>query len=474
MKKTVQKISLLAFIFTLLLTASAQKAKQAKPKPDLALERLRSSITYLASDKLDGRRTGSAGALAAAGFIAGEFGKIGLQPGVSFTAQNVDSSKPRKLSRTFLQKFPAILAADRDKPETDRRAVDGYNVVGILPGTDALLKDEAIVVGAHFDHLGHGGGDSLQANSTEIHHGADDNASGVAALLELAKMFAAEKKNRRTIIFVAFGGEEEGLLGSKFYLNNPSLPLEKTVAMFNLDMVGRLKDNKLTIGGTGTASEWKTLIETKNVAAGNAPQPQIVNAASMKNAPAIQTETSANFPLFSLTLNEDGFGPSDHSSFYSKQIPVLFFFTGIHEDYHKPSDTADKINYEGLKQVASFVGTLVKAVDANQKRPTYAVAKSSNSEMGRRGFNVSLGTIPSYSEAGNDGLVIDGVREDSPAAKAGLKAGDKIVGLAGKEVRNIKDYMEILSEMKAGEKYDVAIMRGTEKLALIIIPAARR
>lgn len=176
---------------------------------------------------------------------------------------------------------------------------------------------------------------------------------------------------------------------------------------------------------------------------------------------------------FVLSLNEDGFGPSDHSSFYGKQIPVLFFFTGTHADYHKPSDTADKINYEGLEKVTNFVAEIVKAIDQNPKRPTYAVAKGSNMG-GRTGFNVSLGTIPNYAEGNNDGLLLDGVREDSPAAKAGIKAGDKIVKLAGHEVRNISDYTFVLGEMKAGVEYEIEALRGAERLRLKIVPAAKK
>jgi aminopeptidase YwaD len=177
--------------------------------------------------------------------------------------------------------------------------------------------------------------------------------------------------------------------------------------------------------------------------------------------------------LFLLQLNEDGFGPSDHSSFYGKQIPVLFFFTGTHNDYHKPTDTADKINYAGLVQVVSFVSEIVKSIDENPKRPTYALAKSSGTGEGRRGFNISLGTIPSYSDS-NDGLVLEGVRDNSPASKAGLKAGDKIIKLAGREIRNVSDYTFVLGEMKANTEYEIIVKRGNETLPLKIIPAARQ
>jgi Zn-dependent M28 family amino/carboxypeptidase len=351
-------------------------------------------------------------------------------------------------------------AKARLKISLTKKAVDAYNVIGILPGTDPQLKSEAIIVGAHYDHLGRGGAGSLAANSSDIHHGADDNASGTSAVLELARQFAAEKKNKRTIIFMAFGGEEEGLLGSKHYVNNPVWPLDKTIAMINLDMVGRLNENKLTIGGIGTASEWKSLVETKN-----AGKVQLVGASTDTMPVPIGTTN-----VFQLGLNEDGFGPSDHSSFYGKQIPVLFFFTGTHTDYHKPTDTFEKISYEGLTRITNYVAQIAKAVDQSPTRPTYAVAKSSG-PMGQVRMSVSLGTIPSYGDT-TDGMILDGVRDNSPAAKAGLKAGDKVVKLAGKDVRNAMDYTYVLGSMKAGEEYEIEIIRGTERMTLKIIPAA--
>jgi hypothetical protein len=230
--------------------------------------------------------------------------------------------------------------------------------------------------------------------------------------------------------------------------------------MINLDMVGRLNENKLTIGGIGTASEWKSLVETKN-----AGKVQLVGASTGTMPVPIGTTN-----VFQLGLNEDGFGPSDHSSFYGKQIPVLFFFTGTHTDYHKPTDTFEKISYEGLTRITNYVAQIAKAVDQSPTRPTYAVAKSSG-PMGQVRMSVSLGTIPSYGDT-TDGMILDGVRDNSPAAKAGLKAGDKVVKLAGKDVRNAMDYTYVLGSMKPGEEYDVEIVRGTERMTLKIIPAA--
>lgn len=364
-----------------------------------------------------------------------------------------------------------------------KKQAEAYNVIGIIEGRDPILKNEAIIIGAHYDHLGRGGDGSLAPNSKEIHNGADDNASGTSAMLELARQFRKEKKNKRTLIFIGFGGEEEGLLGSKAYTENPVFPLDKTVAMINMDMVGRLNEGKLTVGGIGTASEWEKLVNEKQpVKLGDAKVGmQKVSDISEDNVPVsvgangnIMVSKSSDRNVFKLQLNQDGFGPSDHSSFYAKKIPVLFFFTGTHTDYHKPSDDADMINYDGLEMITEYVADIVKTVDQNPTRPTYTVAKSSSSMGGRTSFNVSLGTIPSYADSDNTGLVLDGVRDDSAAAKAGIKGGDKIIKIGDKEVLNISDYMFMLGEMKAGETYDVVVMRDGKKVMLKIIPDARK
>ena len=361
-----------------------------------------------------------------------------------------------------------------------RRESPSFNVIGILPGSDPKLKNETIVIGAHYDHLGMGGeGSGSLSARPGIHHGADDNASGVAGLLELARMLTSQNpKPRRTIVFIAFSGEEEGLIGSNYYVNHPIVPLANTVAMINMDMIGRLKGNKLIIGGIGTASEWRAEVDSANLVRTSAQGAGTVQLPGVNLNIAVATGTNLGTPVnldyskFDLTLNEDGYGPSDHSSFYSKQVPVLFFWTGNHEDYHKPSDTADKINYEGEARVVSFVANVVRDIDKSDKRPTYTVAKS-DSQGRSMGFRVYLGTIPNYADT-NDGLKLDGVRDDSPASKAGLKAGDKIVKLAGREVKNVYDYTYVLGEMKAGQEYEVEVVRGSERLTLKITPAVRK
>jgi membrane-associated protease RseP (regulator of RpoE activity) len=247
--------------------------------------------------------------------------------------------------------------------------------------------------------------------------------------------------------------------------------------MINMDMIGRMRERKLIVGGVGTAKEWRELVET-----GNALQATSV-AATTKNTIGVGRPlvVSANgrpivtadaTKTFDLTLQEDGYGPSDHSSFYAKQIPVLFFWTGNHADYHKPSDTFEKINYDDEARILSLVARIVRDVDRSDKKLSYTVAKS-DAQMGRTtGFRVYLGTIPNYADSG-DGLLLDGVRDDSPAAKAGLKAGDRVVKIGEHAVHNVYDYTYALGELKAGEEYVVEILRGTEKLTLKLTPAKR-
>jgi aminopeptidase YwaD len=384
----------------------------------------------------------------------------------------------RRKDFSSIRKVPGTLAITTDVVRTE---VAAANVIGILEGSDPTLRNEYIVLGAHYDHLGRGGEGSLAPREGEIHHGADDNASGVAGVLELARVLSAQRpKLRRSIVFIAFSGEEEGLLGSNYYVNHPVVPLASTVAMINMDMIGRLRNRTLIIGGVGTAQEWRGIIDHANLmqgvivtAAGTGAEgsispgkyPLVVAA----NGRPVVTNDSAK--QFLLTLTEDGYGPSDHSSFYSKQVPVLFFWTGTHADYHKPSDTADKINYADEAAIISLVARIVNDVDAG-KRPTYSVAKSESTGRST-GFRVYLVTVPNYADS-NDGLLLDGVRDDSPAARAGLKAGDRIVKLAGREVHNVYDYTYALGEMKAGEEYEVELVRGTERLKLKITPAARK
>jgi aminopeptidase YwaD len=379
-------------------------------------------------------------------------GELGL-PIVAISQQTLNKILP-ELDHSQLQKLALEKTQSTVKPiagpftlttDVTRKQVPAYNVIGILEGSDRSLKNESVVIGAHYDHLGHGGDGSLAPRSGEIHHGADDNASGTAGVLELARVFTSQRpRPKRTIVFIAFGGEEEGLLGSKYYVEHPVVPLSNTVAMINMDMIGRMKDRKLVIGGVGTAKEWREII-------------------TQGTADPVRS--------FDLTLNEDGFGPSDHSSFYGKQIPVLFFWTGTHADYHKPTDTFEKINYADETRILNLVAYIVRNLDVAPKRITYMTAKTEATPR-TGGFRVYLGTIPNYADS-NNGLLIDGVRDDSPASKAGMKAGDRIVKIGTREIRNVYDYTFALGEMKAGEEYVVEVIRGTDRLTLKITPIKR-
>jgi len=344
--------------------------------------------------------------------------------------------------------------------KTDVVKVNGNtaNVVGMLEGSDPQMASEYVVIGAHYDHLGLGGPESLAANPEgQIHHGADDNASGTSALLDLARVMAASRGQiKRSVVFIAFSGEELGLLGSAAYTKNPPVPLASTVAMLNMDMVGRLRNHALFIGGMGTSPIWKPLIEKLN--------------AENNSKPA--SAESGSGSRFQLSYGQDGFGPSDHQSFYVKDIPVLFFFTNTHDDYHKPSDTADKINAEGIKQVAELVREIATSVANDATRIAFTKVKSESKPTGG-GFRVYLGTIPNYADQ-TDGMKLDGVRPGSPAERAGLKAGDFITRLGKTPVKNVYDYTYALGELRAGEEVEIAIRRDGREMALKITPEKRQ
>ncbi|MEN3332727.1 MAG: hypothetical protein V7641_2092 [Blastocatellia bacterium] len=344
--------------------------------------------------------------------------------------------------------------------KTDVVKVNGNaaNVVGLLPGSDPRMASEYVVIGAHYDHLGLGGPESLAANPDgQIHHGADDNASGTSALLDLARVMTANRASvKRSVIFIAFSGEELGLLGSAAYTKNPPVPIASTVAMLNMDMIGRLRNNGLFIGGLGTSPVWKPLVEKLNSESNSKPAAAGAGSGSR----------------FQLSYGQDGFGPSDHQSFYVKDIPVLFFFTNTHDDYHKPSDTADKINAEGIRQVAEFVREIATSVANDPQRLAFTKVKS-ESKPTSGGFRVYLGTIPNYADQ-SDGMKLDGVRPGSPAERAGLKAGDLVTRLGKTPVKNVYDYTYALGEMRAGEEVEIAIRRDGRDMILKITPEKRQ
>jgi hypothetical protein len=346
-----------------------------------------------------------------------------------------DSRKPFSFSEK---------ASVNGKAEIVRELANTRNVVMLLPGEDPQLKDEYIILGAHFDHLGMGGpGSGSRALDTiGIHHGADDNASGVAMMLELAEKFAKTKgSHKRSILCLSFSGEEEGLLGSKHFVDDPGINLSKVNAMINMDMVGRLNEtNNLEIGGVGTATGLKGLVYANS-------------------------DTS----VIKLTLSEEGYGPSDHSSFYGRNIPVLFYFTGAHMDYHTPTDTWEKINFKGMVEISDLVFNVAKelALETPMLKFKEAGPKTEANRYPRR-KGVTLGIMPDFAGVIKNGLRADFVTPGRPAALGGMQKGDIITFINGLPVNNIQDYMFRMSQLKHGQTISVEVLRNDKKVVLVI------
>jgi hypothetical protein len=319
------------------------------------------------------------------------------------------------------------------------------NVVGLLEGSDPYLKDEVIIVGAHYDHIGLGDRASRSIEDTtkgKIHNGADDNASGVAGLLELADYFSHDRSSlKRSILFLAFSAEELGLLGSSHYVKNPAIPLEKTVAMVNMDMIGRMEKDTLTVLGAGSSPQWRPLLDSVN-----------------------------SDPGLTLKISDSGFAPSDQTVFYAREVPVLQFFTGVHQDYHTPDDDWQKINTEGIAEILELISGLIWELDRMPTRIAFSAVKEEQKTPTR--FSVYLGTIPDYSEE-PDGVRLMGVKKGSPAEKAGLRGSDIIIGLDHKKIRNIYDYVYALGQTKPGVPTEVVVIRGNRRMSLNIIPEPR-
>jgi aminopeptidase YwaD len=325
-----------------------------------------------------------------------------------------------------------------------QRKVTTRNVVGILRGTDPKLSSEFVVIGGHYDHLGFGGpgSGSRMPDTVAVHHGADDNASGTAGVIELAQKIAAHRNElKRSVVFISFAAEEMGLLGSKEFTREPLIDLKKVSAMINLDMIGRMKpdEKSVTIGGTGTSSQSDSLIT------------------------ALATKRS-----FEIKRSTEGYGPSDHASFYSENIPVFFFFTGVHEDYHTPKDVADKINYEGEKDVLDYVYDLAMVVNHMPKQLSFREAGAKTGARYSRNFKVTLGIIPDMASSENNGLGVDGVRKGGPAEAGGIRKGDRIIAIDGQPVTNIYDYMTRLGKLKSGQVTSVEVMRNGKKEIILV------
>ncbi len=332
-----------------------------------------------------------------------------------------------------IAKDPSHMMDINFKIEQGEKTRKGFNVVGYINNNAA----STIILGAHFDHLGYG--EDRNSRSTElpaIHNGADDNASGTAALIELSRMLKKAGNKNNNYLFVAFSGEELGLFGSKYYTEHPTVSFTDVNYMINMDMVGRYNDSSkaITIGGVGTSPSWGTLLYEKK-------------------------------PAFGIKVDSSGTGPSDHTSFYRKDIPVLFFFTGLHTDYHKPSDDFEKINYEGELMIVKYIERLI---DRTSKSPKLAFTKTREQQTTTSArFTVSMGIMPDYTFSGG-GLKVDGVSDGKAAQKAGLKAGDIVVKLGDFNVSSVESYMQALGKFKKGDTTKVKVKRGAEELVFDI------
>jgi aminopeptidase YwaD len=323
-----------------------------------------------------------------------------------------------------------------------KRRARTQNILGFLKGKDKTLRDEFIVLGAHYDHLGMGGpgSGSRAVDTLAVHNGADDNASGVATVLEVMEKLA-KSDLKKSIIFVAFAAEEMGTLGSKYFTENSPVPIENIKFMFNVDMIGRFDpdSSNLSVAGTGTGDGLSDLVE---------------KIADQNNIPIAQSP--------------EGYGPSDHAPFYASNVPVLFFSGGAHKDYHTPDDDIEGINFDGVKLAADYVYDLVVNVANKEDNFVYQEAGPKSRPMGRRRFKVTLGIMPDYAGANNEGLQVDGVIPDRPAALAGMKKGDVINDMDGKAVTNIYDYMYRLNEFEPGQRISVTVKRGDKEVILIV------
>ncbi|MBK5212058.1 MAG: M20/M25/M40 family metallo-hydrolase [Flavobacteriaceae bacterium] len=395
-------------ILVLFLAIVVFSCKEAKVKS----VSMKEDVSILANDSLNGRKTGSKDEKKASQYIAKRFTDLGLQP---------------KGTDGYFQKFTfkasknphqeAVFTSEKnDSTET------GENVIAYLDNK----SENTVVIGAHYDHLGMGGEGSLYREGKAIHNGADDNASGVAMMLHLAdSLQKKDSPKNNNYLFIAFSGEEEGLLGSNYFVKNPTIDTKKVTYMLNMDMVGRLNsESTLAVYGVGTS-------------------------------PILKQTVNANAGDLNIVENESGVGPSDHTSFYLADIPVLHFFTGQHKDYHKPSDDTEKVNFAGMEIVSNYIFSIIKDLDSQKKLP---FRKTKNESEVVPDFKVTLGVVPDYLFSGK-GMRIDGISEDRPAQKAGLQKGDVVVKMGDFEVTDMMSYMKSLSKFEKGQTAKVTIER---------------
>lgn len=407
-------------MIAILLVATAMTIGQDTLSP--AARRVLNDVRFLADDRQEGRGIGTAGLERAGAYIKEGFARAGLQ--TSFQDFTIPSDAPAVLHTKFAG-------------STTR------NVIAVIPGTTATLRGEVVIVGAHYDHLGMGGFGALDPDSTgRIHNGADDNASGTAALLEIARTLAA-RKPARTIVLVAFSGEELGTLGSSYFVQHATpQPIDSLYAMVNLDMVGRLRNGRLSALGAATAREFPALLDSLNTPA-----------------------------RFDLRASGDGWGPSDHAVFFATRRPVLHFFTDLHDDYHRSSDDWEKLNVSGIAEIAHFVADLAWSL-ANRPAPlTFVDAPRPQATTGGSGYGAYLGTIPDMTGGGvSDGVRITGVRAGSPAEQAGLQGGDVITAIGDKRIANLYDMTDALRSRRPGDTVVVVMRRdGVERRATAIL-----
>lgn len=386
---------------------------------------LKEDIAFLASDSLAGRETGTPMEIIAAEYLQQRMQQIGLSPkGNAGTYFQTFTFKPKSDPHT------AVQFGDGDNTTKADSTITGTNVIGYIDNQAV----KTVIIGAHYDHLGMGGAGSLSPNADAVHNGADDNASGVGVMLQLAEALR-DSITGSNFLFIAFSGEEMGLLGSNYFTKNPTIDLEKATYMINMDMVGRLRDDKtLSISGTGTAPIWNQVLNTVN-------------------------------PGFKLVLDESGMGPSDHTSFYLTEIPALHFFTGQHEDYHKPSDDADKLNYEGMQLLEDYILAIIAELDDDAKL-AFRTTKNESADVPR--FKVALGVMPDYLFDGK-GMRIDGITEGRPAAKAGLQKGDVVIVMGDSTVVDMMSYMRALSQFEEGDATKVTVDRDGEEVEVDIV-----
>ena len=414
------------------LSLAACYTAQGDPAPQQggSAERIYRDIAYLADDRLEGRGTGTAGNDSAAAYIARSHALAGLRTLiVDSTRADCPMASTAARCLGFLQRFMArgSEVAHNGHPEGLR----SQNVVAMVRGTDPVLRGEYVVIGAHYDHLGRSTFGALDPQAGDaIRNGADDNASGTAAVMELARQFAAHPA-RRSIIVASFTGEELGLLGSQWFVDHSPVAMDSIVAMVNFDMVGRLRNDKLIVYGVATATEMPALLDSANIE-----------------------------PKLAINAVGDGFGPSDHSSFYAKGIPVLHFFTDLHDDYHRATDDIEKINTAGEARVVGMAERTIRAIADRPTRLTAVRVAAPPPSSGGQGSNTYLGSIPDMGSGDVPGLKLTGVRAGSPAELGGLAAGDIIVEFGGAAVTDLNSYSAALYAHKPGDVVSVVYLRG--------------